>query len=766
MSSISVFSKASGKDSTTPTGTMTIDEFISGIKYGEWEEESTMCRIMETKKERDEYKKKSVPGVTISGLFTPIRSEVNLVEHSGFICMDVDGFTDREDLLKDPYTYALFASISNGGLAVLVKVNPEKHKESFRWLQNYYYKSYGIGVDEKPQNPASLRFVTFDPNIFVNESAKKSRTLTEKKKKVSSLPAIFPESTAEELVKKSIDIGANLADDYRDYVNLGFALASGFGETGRRMFHTLSAQSEKYESRHCDRQYDFCLRGANSGGVTVGTFYWMLKQVGVKLPKNKKYEMATTVAAMGKGSGRDASAVENQLITINSIPPEDAKRITDEVFKRDDIELKTIAHDPEKMIESMMEWLLGNHPLRRNFITDKIETLPVGDGEGQELSESHMNTIYLRARAAFNTPAVNFDLVDRMIKSDFTETYHPIKEWIERHRHLKQDGNIDKLAKAIRSPTPGYDMFIRKWLISLPAAIDGHPVRSVLSLIGPEQHTGKTEWFRRLLPKGLQKYYGESKMDAGKDDELLMCQKLILMDDEMGGKTRGDEKRFKELTSKSTFSLRAPYGHYNQDYKRLALLGGTSNELDIMNDPTGNTRILPVHVLWMNHDIYNSVDKDELFMEAVRIYESGESYGLSVDEFKHLATLTSEYETVPLERELILQFFRNCDEGGYIEYMTTSQIKDYIETHTKQRIVSVKRLGAECRSIFGDRKAVKKSGKVMQYYSVIKLPTDGTNHPTPSTGGPVTDKSVKVTDKSESSVTSQLTEDEGVDPPF
>ena len=241
------------------------------------------------------------------------------------------------------------------------------------------------------------------------------------------------------------------------------------------------------------------------------------------------------------------------------------------------------------------------------------------------------------------------------------------------------------------------------------------------------------------------------------------------MDDEMGGKTRGDEKRFKELTSKNIFSLRAPYGHYNQDYKRLALLCGTSNELDVINDPTGNTRILPVHVLWMNHDIYNSIDKDELFMEAVRIYESGESYGLSVEEFKHLATLTSEYETVPLERELILQLFKPHNEGGYVEELTASQIKDYIETYTKQRIASIKRLGTECRSIFGERKARKVGGRVMQYYMVIKLPRDGSGTKGPLVEGnevEVTDKTVKVTDEFESSVTSQVVEDHGVDPPF
>ena len=201
-----------------------------------------------------------------------------------------------------------------------------------------------------------------------------------------------------------------------------------------------------------------------------------------------------------------------------------------------------------------------------------------------------------------------------MIYSDFTEHYNPFLEYIEKHSHLNTTGNIDRLIDCITSDTPGYGLFIRKWLLCIPASIHGHPVRLVLALLG-RQYTGKTEWFRRLLPTSLSRYYGESKMDAGKDDELLMCNKLILMDDEMGGKSKVDEKRFKELTSKSIFSLRAPYGRYNEDHKRLALLCGTSNDPEVINDPTGNTRILPINIISMDHEAYNAIDKDELLME-------------------------------------------------------------------------------------------------------------------------------------------------------
>jgi len=716
---ISIFIPALEKK---PAATLTVDEFISNIKYGEWELEVTPIRECKDKKKRDEMKK-GVTGVTISGTFTPTRNQDNLVEHSGYICIDIDGFTDRSSLIEDPYTYALFSSISNNGMAVIVRINPEKHKESFRWLQQYYFKQYGIPVDPAPSNPASLRFISFDPHTFINEKSRQSRILVKKPKTPPTLPTIYPTDTVSELVKTAINQGVNIAQDYQDYVNLGFAIANGFSEQGREYFHALSGVSEKYNSSHCDRQYDLCLK-RSSTGITVGTFYWMLKNAGIKLPRNKQYETATTLAVMAKKSGRKKEGVIEQLTTINKIPKEDATRIVSETYDREDIELKTIAGDPEKLIESLMEWLNVNHPLRMNEITGKVEEAPKPDMViGREMGRERMNTIYLRARAAFNTPNINFDLVERMIYSDFTPHYNPLKEYIVKNEHRNTSGNIDRLCKSIKSDTIGYELFIRKWLLCIPASIQGHPVRLVLALLGA-QMTGKTEFFRRLLPPTLQKYYGESKMDAGKDDELLMCNKLILMDDEMGGKSRTDEKRFKELTSKSIFSLRAPYGRYNEDYKRLALLCGTSNDPEVINDPTGNTRILPINIISMDHEMYNGINKDELFMEVVRLYESGEDFNLTRPEMDHLSTLSSEFEVIAFERELILKFFSPDLKSGFTEFLTATEIKDHIESNSKQRIMSMKRFGTELKSIFGKRKAKFVGGKTVQLYTVARNVVD------------------------------------------
>lgn len=707
---ISIFENAK---SVIPSGTITINDFLTHIKLGKWKSLVEKIRNEPEKEIRKNLKEK-LPAVTISGTFTQ-RNEKSLIKHSGFICIDIDNFVDKNLLLTDPYTYAVFSSASGAGLAVLVKIDAKKHKESFKWLRNYYFENFGIVVDNAPSNWASLRFVSYDANIYINEKSKQSNFQKKEPIKINSLPIIMPKDRVGEMVRDAVSRRINIAEDYHSYLTLGFALASGFGENGREYFHALAGTSSKYNSQHAEKQYNYCLRNPN-GGVSVGSFYWMLKNAGIKFPKDEKYETAVRVSAIAKKAGRNQAGTAEQLQQINGIPREDAIKIVKEVFERPDISLSSIAADPEKLIESLFSWMEINHPMKKNCITGKIEE------NGIEVSKERMNTIYLRARSVFNTPNVTYDLIERIIFSDFCQSYNPLIDYIEKNRYRNTTGNITRMIESIKSPTPHAGLFIRKWLISIPAAIQGTPVRLVLALVG-KQHNGKTETFRRLLPEKLKKYYGESKMDAGKDDELLMCQKLILMDDEMGGKSRQDEKRFKDLTSKHTFTLRAPYGRYNEDYKRLAVLCGTSNDKEVINDPTGNTRILPVEVEYIDYEAYNSIDKDELFMEIVRAYESGEDWNFTNGEFEKLSEVTNKYEQIPYERELILKYFTTYKDNGDFgieEEMTATEIKDFIETHSKQQIRNLKRLGMELRNIFGERVCKRVGGKVLNLYKVIK----------------------------------------------
>jgi hypothetical protein len=133
---------------------------------------------------------------------------------------------------------------------------------------------------------------TFDPMAWISQNMPK---ITQKKPSLlckSEPTACQSLSHEEELAKapavarELIRMGANIAEDYRDYVRLGFALANGLGSEGRDLYHMLCAHSMKYRMRDCERKWQECL-SKSDGSTSIATFYHMARQAGVELKELK-----------------------------------------------------------------------------------------------------------------------------------------------------------------------------------------------------------------------------------------------------------------------------------------------------------------------------------------------------------------------------------------------------------------------------------------------------------------------------------------------
>ena len=360
-------------------------------------------------------------------------------------------------------------------------------------------------------------------------------------------------------------------------------------------------------------------------------------------------------------------------------------------------------------------YLQRNYKLRMNVISRNIEL------NEDPIDESVVNSIYVNIKT--NYPKASKELVKSILFSDFIESYNPFTELADYYKENEpaiKDGYIDGLIKTIITNTSHADIWIKKWMVSMIASMHYQHSPLLLVLCGG-QNTGKTEWFRRLLPEKLKKYYAESKLDAGKDDEILMTKKIIIMDDEMGGKSKAEQKKLKSITSKQTFSVRKPYGSVSEDLIRIAMLCGTTNEEEVLNDPTGNRRILPILVDDIKHIEYNEINKDLIFYEAWRLYESGYDYQLTKEEIKLLNESTSNFKQSNPEEELISKYFgKPGDCTGEHTQLTNSEILSYIKIHS-QTTLSQNKLGMILKEMGLEQNHVKFGKTTIRKYSIVKL---------------------------------------------
>ena len=80
---------------------------------------------------------------------------------------------------------------------------------------------------------------------------------------------------------------SDITSGYTEWLKVGFAIASEFGESGRRYFHDISSLYTGYDATECDKKYDECLKSDN-GRTNISTLFYLAEQQGVKLPHQER----------------------------------------------------------------------------------------------------------------------------------------------------------------------------------------------------------------------------------------------------------------------------------------------------------------------------------------------------------------------------------------------------------------------------------------------------------------------------------------------
>ena len=188
------------------------------------------------------------------------------------------------------------------------------------------------------------------------------------------------------------------------------------------------------------------------------------------------------------------------------------------------------------------------------------------------------------------------------------------------------------------------------------AGVYGFPNSFVLALIGKQGGTGKTEFVRRLIPEALRAYYDESSIDAmnDRDNVIKMARNLLIFDDETTSKNFKQYQKFKAITSTKEIRVRKLYSNYEESFLRISSFAITSNETDIIKDPTGNRRIIPIEVIGhINKDVYNKIDKELLILSAYKLFKEGFKTALNEEELKEFQDAFDDYNEYDMDTEFI-----------------------------------------------------------------------------------------------------------------
>lgn len=724
-----------------PKETTDIDlyELIDGIIKGKWAEPIDKLRMMDTAAYKSN-KAKLLPAVTISGQFSEANSN-GLVQHSGFICIDIDNLDDElEDtfsrLRDDLYIHFLARSASGKGLFGFVRIpnDPDKHKNIAQNIIKYYADTYNIILDKQCIDIPRKRFVSYDPQAIINPDSKQFRK-TAKPKPAPELSMVYTDSDIDHILEQISNRKISLADDYHDWYRLGWALIDGLPKPkARDVFHQLSSYSNKYNKKTADRKFDQLIK-EQPKDVSFGTFFYMAKQAGCEVQQPQTKVIFRSAAYSKKNQVNKTDAIDKIQTIYPDVSTKDAKQIVNQVYESK----ITIDDDDETpIITKLRQFIIENYEVKYNQIKNRVEI------DGSIITDIISNTIYIEASDTLGDSVRKSD-VEAVLNSNFMQSYKPILEWFEDNADIQPSGYINKLFDTIKTTTGQWEgtefgvelpsgtyfpelsfhqYFGRKFMISLIEAAHGIVPRFQMVLAG-KQYSGKTSWFRDLLPKKLRNdYFTEASMDGGKDIMIRMAEHWLMCNDEMGGKVQHkDEKRMKMIVSTDVITERRAYGRYDTHFKRLAVWAGTSNEQDLIFDHTGNTRIIPINVDYIDFEAFNALDKDKVFMEAYHAFKDGERSVMKLWELEWLQKISKDFSAIPMEVEMIEQLYRiPTSNDTDIKLLSATQIMiELNEDAGSQLLRSTVMLGKWLKALgFEQDKQQRIDGTVTKPWKVVR----------------------------------------------
>jgi hypothetical protein len=121
--------------------------------------------------------KDKLPVFTPTGIFSH-RSMAGLESYNGLICLDIDNVEDPEFLkqraAKLNYVYAAFVTPSGQGLKVMIKTNATsaEYKAKEIEVSSAFQLDTGAIRDNHCKDIARIQFVSYDPNIYINENSR------------------------------------------------------------------------------------------------------------------------------------------------------------------------------------------------------------------------------------------------------------------------------------------------------------------------------------------------------------------------------------------------------------------------------------------------------------------------------------------------------------------------------------------------------------------------------------------------------------------
>ena len=280
--------------------------------------------------------------------------------------------------------------------------------------------------------------------------------------------------------------------------------------------------------------------------------------------------------------------------------------------------------------------------------------------------------------------------ISRYIYSNRIPVFNPLEDYLYDLPHWDGKDRILALARTVPCNNPYWAELFHRWFLNMVAHWRGNTDKKYANSVSPllvgAQGTRKSTFCRSIVPPELRAYYTDSiDFKSRQEAERSLGRFLLVNIDEFDQININQQGFLKHLLQKPVANLRKPYGSTIREMRRYASFIGTSNQKDLLSDPSGSRRFICIEVTGPI-DTNVSINYRQLYAQALNAVAKGERYWLDDADEAILKRTNREFEQLTPLEQLFHSHFRAAEEDEEGQWMMPMQILSTLQTKTRDRL--------------------------------------------------------------------------------
>ena len=638
---------------------MTEEEIVSAIGSPKYRNivESVRRTFLEQGEKAANEEKKKLPSVTFSANYRGGRSNATLVKYLGYIVIDIDHLS-KEELARILQTvracsYTRIAFISPKGMGLKIIAHTQRpdgtlpdtiqeiedfHNAAYNKVASFYSQLCQTEIDTSGQDVGRTCLLSYDPGIYFNRNATPF---------IVEQPPLFYKTQ-----KKKKTPGRKKQETDNNPVSEETAL--NYHSSHASLMVTLNYyhnKSEKYTEGNRNNYLHHLACKYNRHGIPDQEAAAFIKSLFTDLPAVETDSLiASAYAHTEEFNTNKLNSTQKRMLQI--------EQHISECYETRYNELLHIMEYRRRVSET-------EQPDPFRILDDRME-----------------NSIWMEMNELGY--ACNVKMIQNLIYSDFSSSYHPIREYFKELPEWDGTDYIRILADSVRTNHQSFwTECLERYLVGMCAAATQDDVvnHTVLLLCSEVQNIGKTTFINNLLPPELRTYLSTGLINPNsKDDLAKIAQSMLINLDEFEGMSGRDLNTFKDLVTRKVISIRLPYARRSQNFPHTASFAGTCNYQEILHDTTGNRRFLCFHADSIE---FIKINYTQLYAQIKHLLNTpGYQYWFTQEDNNRIEKNNEDFIFHSPEEELVLTHIRKPERFEKVQYLTVSEIAELIRERT------------------------------------------------------------------------------------